>query len=46
LKSLLEDPERRRKMGEAGRRHAVECYHLESQADKLAKVLRTAAELN
>ena len=46
LKTLLADPERRRKMGEAGRRHAVECYHLESQAEKLAKVLREAAERN
>ena len=43
LKTLLNDPKRRREMGEAGRRHAVECYHLESQAEKLAKVLREAA---
>lgn len=46
LKTLLDDPERRREMGDAGRRHAVECYHLESQAEKLAKVLRIAAERN
>ena len=44
LKTLLNDPERRHAMGDAGRRHAVECYHLESQAEKLAKVLREAAE--
>ena len=46
LRLLLDDPERRRSMGQAGRRHAIECYHLESQADKLASVLREAAEQN
>jgi glycosyltransferase involved in cell wall biosynthesis len=43
---LLQDPARRRDMGRAGRRHAVECYHLESQADKLASALRAAAKRN
>lgn len=45
LKLLLEDPASRQKMGDAGRRHALKCYDLQSQADKLASVLReTAAE--
>lgn len=46
LTTLLADEAKRREMGRAGRRHAVECYHLESQADKLASVLREAAKQN
>lgn len=43
LTMLLDDEAKRREMGQAGRRHAVECYHLEAQAEKLARVLREAA---
>jgi glycosyltransferase involved in cell wall biosynthesis len=46
LATLLHDEAKRREMGRAGRRHAVECYHLEAQADKLARVLREAAKRN
>jgi len=46
LVTLLDDEAKRREMGRAGRQHAVECYHLESQADKLARVLREAAKRN
>ena len=31
-------------MGAAGRRHAVEHYELQAQADKLAEALREAAK--
>ena len=44
LATLLDDEAKRRDMGQAGRRHAIECYHLESQADKLAHVLRKAGQ--
>jgi glycosyltransferase involved in cell wall biosynthesis len=43
LETLIADPERRQKMGAAGRRHVVEHYGLPAQADKLAAALRDAA---
>jgi glycosyltransferase involved in cell wall biosynthesis len=43
LETLLTDAERRERMGEAGRRHAIEHYTVPAQADKLAQVLREAA---
>ncbi len=43
LETLLNDNERRRKMGVAGRLHVVEHYELQAQADKLAEALRQAA---
>src|SRR5258708_2780042 len=43
LEILLSDVDRRRRMGAAGRLHAVEHYELQVQADKLAGVLREAA---
>ncbi len=43
LDNLMMDRERRESMGAAGRRHAVEHFGLEAQADKLAAVLREAA---
>ena len=43
LNDLLANPERCRQMGNAGRRHVVEHYGLEAQADKLAAALREAA---
>lgn len=43
LELLLTNHTRRIEMGAAGRRHAVEHYGLESQADKLASALREAA---
>ncbi|HYG82787.1 MAG TPA: glycosyltransferase family 4 protein [Pyrinomonadaceae bacterium] len=43
LRELLSDEGRRRLMGEAGRRHAVEHYTVPIQADKLAQALRDAA---
>jgi glycosyltransferase involved in cell wall biosynthesis len=46
LASLLADEEGRRRMGEAGRRHAVEHYTVPIQADKLAQALREAAKSN
>lgn len=46
LAMLLDDDKKRHEMGRAGRRHAVECYHLDSQADKLAHILREAAKRN
>jgi glycosyltransferase involved in cell wall biosynthesis len=44
LKALIVDKERRRKMGEAGRRHALAHFTLDAQADKLADALRQAAK--
>jgi glycosyltransferase involved in cell wall biosynthesis len=44
LKELLSDPQKRLSMGAAGRRHVIEQYSLEAQADKLAAALRDAAE--
>jgi glycosyltransferase involved in cell wall biosynthesis len=43
LETLIADPERRQKMGAAGRRYVVEHYGLPAQADKLAAALRDAA---
>ena len=43
LSKLIVDRERRREMGLAGRRHALEHYTLGAQADKLADALRQAA---
>jgi glycosyltransferase involved in cell wall biosynthesis len=43
LERLIEDKEARLRMGEAGRRHALEHYTVAAQADKLAEVLREAA---
>jgi len=43
LETLLVNAERRLKMGAAGRRHVVEQYGLEAQADKLGDALREAA---
>lgn len=43
LAHLLSDTELRRRMGEAGRAHALENYTLEAQAEKLADALRRAA---
>jgi glycosyltransferase involved in cell wall biosynthesis len=44
LSKLIVDRDRRRKMGMAGRRHALEHYTLEAQADKLADALRQAVK--
>lgn len=44
LKDLIVDKERRRRMGEAGRRHVLAHYTLDAQADKLADALRQAAK--
>lgn len=44
LEILLSDVERRQRMGAAGRRHVVEHYELQAQADKLAEALREAAK--
>ena len=44
LESLISNPELRARMGAAGRHHVVENYSLPAQADKLADVLREAAE--
>ncbi len=43
LARLLADAELRRRMGEAGRRQALEFYSVPAQADKLAAALREAA---
>lgn len=43
LNTLLADHERREQMGIAGRRHVIEHYGLEAQAEKLANALRDAA---
>jgi glycosyltransferase involved in cell wall biosynthesis len=45
LELLISDEHTRRKMGAAGRRHAVEHYNLAAQADKLAKALSIAASM-
>lgn len=42
LATLLSDKERRARMGEAGRRHALAHYTVPAQADKLAHALREA----
>ena len=43
LRILLEDRELRKRMGSAGRQHALKHYNLSDQADKLAQALREAA---
>ncbi|HEV2761900.1 MAG TPA: glycosyltransferase family 4 protein [Pyrinomonadaceae bacterium] len=43
LARLLADPDLRRTMGHAGRRHALAHYTVPAQADKLAAALREAA---
>lgn len=43
LRTLLTDTERRERMGEAGRRHALLHYTVPAQAEKLARALREAA---
>jgi glycosyltransferase involved in cell wall biosynthesis len=43
LARLVSDADLRRRMGEAGRRHALEFYSVPAQADKLAAALREAA---
>lgn len=43
LARLVADAGLRRRMGEAGRRHALEFYSVPAQADKLAAALREAA---
>jgi glycosyltransferase involved in cell wall biosynthesis len=45
LSALLSDAALRRRMGEAGRRHALEHYGLAAQAEKLAAALREARSL-
>lgn len=44
LARLISDEQLRRRMGEAGRRHALEHYTVAAQADKLAEALREAAK--
>jgi glycosyltransferase involved in cell wall biosynthesis len=44
LESLLTDRKARKRMGEAGRRHALQHYTVPQQADKLATALHEAAE--
>lgn len=44
LETLISNADKRLRMGEAGRRHAVEQYGLDAQAEKLAAALRAAAE--
>jgi glycosyltransferase involved in cell wall biosynthesis len=46
LAKLISDKELRLRMGEAGRRHALERYTVGIQADKLAQVLREAIRQN
>lgn len=43
LARLLSDGELRRKMGAAGRQHALQYYTVDAQADKLAEALHSAA---
>jgi glycosyltransferase involved in cell wall biosynthesis len=45
LAKLISDRDMRRRMGEAGRLHALEHYTVAAQADKLARALREAAGL-
>jgi glycosyltransferase involved in cell wall biosynthesis len=45
LERLLSDPQLRKEMGAAGRRHIVEHYSLSDQADKLACALHEATGL-
>jgi len=42
LTTLISDPALRRRMGAAARKHAIENYGLQAQADKLAAALREA----
>jgi glycosyltransferase involved in cell wall biosynthesis len=44
LEKLIVDPERRRMMGQTGRQHVLKHYGLQDQADKLADILRAAAD--
>ena len=44
LETLIVDAERRQAMGAAGRRHVIEHYGLQTQADKLGNALREAAK--
>jgi glycosyltransferase involved in cell wall biosynthesis len=44
LQTLIGDTERRREMGAAGRRHVVEHYGIQTQADIFAGALREASE--
>ena len=44
LEDLLRNPEKRRAMGAAGRRYAVEHYSISNMAMQLAGVFRTAAD--
>src|SRR5947209_2435291 len=46
LARLISDREMRRRMGEAGRRNALQHYTVAKQADTLAEVLREAARKN
>ena len=43
ISSLLADPERRRRMGEAGRRRAQEEFMIEPMVERTAEVYRRAA---
>ena len=43
LARLLSDANLRRKMGAAGRQHALQYYTVAAQADKLAEALHAAA---
>ena len=43
LKLLLSDPNLRQEMGMSGRRHVIEHYSLQDQAEKLAQALHDAA---
>jgi glycosyltransferase involved in cell wall biosynthesis len=43
IESLLDDPERRRRMGQAGRARVLREFTLESMVDKTAAVYRAAA---
>ena len=44
LEILLTDSEKRRKIGAAGRQHALDHYQISQQTDKLASVIRKVAE--
>ncbi|MFN2454890.1 MAG: glycosyltransferase family 4 protein [Pyrinomonadaceae bacterium] len=45
LTRLLSNADLRKRMGEAGRRHALQHYTVEQQAEKLARALREAASV-